>query len=504
MFTEDDVKDLVKKAIDVALVKFKNQFYYDGEVLLEQALKVQPDNLEALQLLGLMQHGMQNFEKATETFSKCLSIDPDNPENLNNLALCKSNLGKYDEAIDLIKKALDLKSDTGYLYSNLGLQYRHIENLEEAIFYFQKALELTPTAMTWCVLGGCYGEMKDLDKAKECFEKALEIEPEFDGGHVDLASVYMMTNEYEKAWSHYEYRYSVYPQLKIFKIIFEPEKKWDGSDPKGKRILVHGEQGNGDYIHFIRYVKSLRDLGAYVILHCDKSFERLYAPLADELFMIDPNQIPPYNKRGDFSMPFYDYHCSVMSLPHLLQMKNIPVSPYLEVNEKLDLSEYDKFFKIGIAWSGNPQHPNDKYRSCELVKFLGIHNIPNVKLFSLVTDIRPRMYKFQKEPIDLAAGSSEMKIIDMSSIIKDFYDTATILNSLDLIITVDTSVLHLAGALGRPTWGLIPWSPDWRWGLTGESSVWYSSVKLFRQKEKNNWNELFQRLENEVLKWTKN
>lgn len=504
MFTEDDIKDLVKKAIDVALVKFKNHFYFDGEVLLEQALKVQPDNLEALQLLGLMRHGMQNFEKAIETFEKCLSLEPDNPENLNNLALCKSNLGKYQEAAELIKKALDFKPDSGYLNSNLGLQYRHMENLEQAMIYFQKALELNPTAMTWCMLGGCYGEMKNLDKAKECFEKALELEPEFDGGHVDLASVYMMKNEYEKAWSHYEYRYSVYPQLKIFQIIYEPEKKWDGRNPQGKRILVHGEQGSGDFIHFVRYVKCLRDLGAHVILHCDKSFERLYAPLADELFLVDPNQIPPHNKRGDFVMPEYDFQCSVMSLPHLLKLQSIPSSPYLHVNEKLDLTEYDQFYKIGIAWSGNPQHPNDRYRSCELAKFLGLHNVPNVKLFSLVTDTRPRMYKFQKEPIDLAHGTSDMKIVDMSPIIKDFYDTATIINSLDLIITVDTSVLHLAGALGKTTWGLIPWNPDWRWGLEGESNVWYSSVKLFRQTEKNNWDELFERLENEVLKWIKN
>lgn len=498
MFTEQEIKNLVKQALDVALVKFKKEFYHDTEVILEQTLKVSPDNVDVLQLLGLTKHAKHEYKEAIKCFEKALSIDSNNSENLNNIALCHSSLGEYKIAIEFIQKAIALKPETGYLHSNLGLQYRNIEKLNEAMECFEKALSLNPTAITWSMLGGCYGEKKDIDKAHKCFEEALKLEPDFAGGHVDLATTYKMKGEYEKAWTHYEHRFKVYSQLKIFEIIFDPNKKWDGSDPEGKKILVHGEQGVGDYIHFVRYVKYLKEKGAYIILHCDEALKSLYEPLANELFTTDPVQIPPYDKRDNFKMPEHDYHCSVMSLPFLLKMKNIPNEKYLFCKEKIDLCKYDNYFKIGIAWSGNPQHPNDKNRSIQLKRFSELHDLPNVKLFSLVTDIRPRQYRFEKEIIDLTADCDHMKIVDMSPFIKNFYDTATILNSLDLIITVDTSLLHLAGSLGLPVWGLIPFNPDWRWGLTGENTIWYPSMRLFRQTTKGDWNEVFKRILEEV------
>lgn len=498
MYSEEDVKILIEKAIDVALVKFKKEFYHDAQIILEQTLKVSPNNLDVLQLLGLVRHAKHNYKEAIECFEKALENDPDNFENLNNMGLCYSNLGEYKKSIEFIERSISIKPETGYLYSNLGLQYRNLSDIEKAKKCFYKALSISPTETTWSMLGGCYGELKELDKAEECFKEALKINPSFDGGHVDLASVYKTRGEYNKAWKHYEHRFKVYPQLEIFETIFEPKKKWNGENIIGKKILVHGEQGIGDYIHFVRYVKILKDKGVYVILHCDEALKKLYATLADEIFTIDPVKIPPYKNREKFLMPDYDFHCSVMSLPFLLQTKDIPSEPYLFCSDKMDLSEYEEYYKIGIVWSGNPQHPNDRNRSIYLKQFSELHNLTNVKLFSLITDTRPRKYRFQEEVIDLSENCEHMKIVDMSSVIQNFYDTASILNSLDLIITVDTSVLHLAGALGRPVWGLIPWSPDWRWGLNGEKTIWYPTARLFRQKKKNNWEEVFKNIVNEV------
>lgn len=498
MFSQNEIINLIEESIKLALQKFQAGFYPDAEVILEQTIKVSPENVRALQLLGVVKHAQQKYEDGINYLSRALVLDPTNQENHNNLALCYSGMGSYEKAIDLLQQAIKLKPDAAYLYSNLGLQYRHIEKLDDAVMCFKNALSLKESVSTWNMLGGCYGELLNLDEAEKCFTQALKIDPNFAASHVDMASVHQMRGEYEKAWPHYEWRHKVYPQLGIWDVIYEPEKKWDGSDLRNKSILIHGEQGHGDFIHFIRYVHLLREKGAHVILHCDKSLARLFEPLTDELFTVDPTGIPPHTNRGEFPMPSYDWHCSVISLPFLLQNPEIPQKSYLKVEENANLQRYEEFYKIGIAWSGNPQHPNDKRRSCFLSEFRGIHDIQNVKLFSLVTDTRPRMYRLNPAPIDLAVGCEDMKIVDMSSEIKDFYDTATIMNSLDLVITVDTSALHLAGALGKKTYGLIPWSPDWRWGTNGSETIWYPSVKLFRQKTKNNWTEVFSEIKEKL------
>lgn len=497
MFSQTEIINLVEESIKLALQKFQSGFYPDAEVILEQTIKVVPENLRALQLLGVVKHAQQKYDDGIKHLYHALALEPQNQENYNNLALCYSGMGDYQKSIDLLKKAIEIKPDAPYLHSNLGLQYRHVEDFESAISSLKTALEFKESVTTWNMLGGCYGELLDLNEAEKCFSKALSIDPNFAAAHVDMASVYQMRGEYDKAWPHYEWRYKVYPQLGIWNVIYEPEKKWDGSCLKSKRILIHGEQGHGDFIHFVRYVNLLKEKGAFVILHCDKSLERLFKPIADETFTIDPTGIPPYKDRK-FAMPSYDWHCSVISLPYLLRNPKIPQQPYLKVLENANLQRYEQFLKIGIAWSGNPQHPNDRKRSCFLSEFRSIHDCSNVKLFSLVTDTRPRMHRLNHQAIDLAIGCEDMRIVDMSSEINDFYDTATIMNSLDLIITVDTSALHLAGALGKKTYGLIPYSPDWRWGLTGNETVWYPSVKLFRQKTKNNWKEVFSDIKEEL------
>ena len=156
------------------------------------------------------------------------------------------------------------------------------------------------------------------------------------------------------------------------------------------------------------------------------------------------------------------------------------------------MSSYEGMFKIGIVWAGNPQHPNDKFRSCKLEEFKEIYNLPNVKLFSLMKDHRARTYD-GKKIIDLSADTNDMKIVDMSYYLKSYYETAKIINSLDLIVGVDTSVIHLAGSMNKPTLCLLPWNPDWRWGIEGNKTIWYSSVKLIRQEKRGIWKEPFEK-----------
>jgi hypothetical protein len=191
-----------------------------------------------------------------------------------------------------------------------------------------------------------------------------------------------------------------------------------------------------------------------------------------------------------------------MSLPHILNLDYIPNEPYIFISEKIKIEKYNDKIKIGIVWAGNPEHSNDRKRSCELKMFKGIHDLNNVKLFSLMKDTRKRAYNDQNKPIDLTEGSENMQIVDFSEQIKSFHDTALIINSLDIIIGVDTSVLHLAGAMGKPCCLLLSKNNDWRWKSEGETTIWYPSMKLFRQEKNGDWSSVFEKVEKYIKKGT--
>lgn len=486
MFTEKEVADLIQEAIDTAFDNFKKQKNEMAEMILVQTLKIVPTNKNALRLMGLIKHHTQKYQEAIEYCKQALEQDETDCETLNNMALALSGLEEYSKAAECLEKAIKINPEIPYLYSNLAIQYRLLNKRQQAILAFETAIKIKPHEMYWTMLGGCYAEVKQFTKAEICFKNALQLNPEFDGAHVDLATVYQFTNRTQQAWKHYEYRKNIFEQLKIFKEVFEPEKAWDGKIQKDLRLLIHAEQGLGDTIHFVRYLPLLKEKGIHTILHCDKSFEGLFTELSDEFYYTDPTKMPKYAERNDFSIPQYDFHCSLLSLPHLLKCPPVPEAPYVHVKENINLEVYPEF-KIGISWAGNPMHPNDKYRSCYLKEFKPIHDIPNVKLFSLVKDLRCRKYKSQKEVIDLTEDTDDMRIVDMSSQIDNFYSTAKIINSLDMIVSVDTSVLHLAGAMNKDCAALLCYDCDWRWGSQGKYSYWYPSITLFRQKKKNDW-----------------
>lgn len=490
MFTEEDVLQRIKQATDVAFEQFKNKKYDIAEIILNQILKINPEDIHAVQLLGLVKHSTNRYQEAIELFLKSIELNPNDFENYNNMGLCFANVGKYDESIKWLKKALEVNPHCAYLHSNLGLQFRHQNKIDEAIKCFKQSIEFDEKSdLAWGMLGGCYGETKNYDEAEYCFKKAIEINPNFAGAHVDLANVYHFKGEWEKAWPEYEWRHGVFEQLKIWQTLYDPNKKWNGECLKGKRIIVYGEQGFGDTIQFFRYVQKLKD--TYIILHCNEDLACLFTDFVNETYIEEPTAITRE------SLPKHDYHCSILSLPYLLKLKEIP-SFELNIKESLKLDDYSDKLKIGIIWAGNPQHPNDINRSCQLQLFREIHDIPNVKLFSLVKDIRPRIYRFDPTPIDLTEGTDDMKIVDMAPFMNKFIDTAAIINALDLIVTVDTAILHLAGSMGKRTLAVIAWNCDWRWLQEGQSTIWYPSVKLFRQPIKGDWKSVFLQIKKEI------
>lgn len=497
-FTE--LEKLLNEAYEQACVKFHEKKYEVVVVLVEQLLKISPNHHDAMQLLGTAYHALKRHVDAQKCFSKCLELDSNNPETLNNIAICHSVNNEFDVAIVLLEKALSMKPDSPSLLANLGLQYRHKHDYEKALFYYKKSLSEKNTPTTLAMIGGCYGELKNLDEAEKYIREAILMDSQFHPAYIDLASILHLKGNLKDGFEAYEKRFEVFEQLKIWQKIYDPSKKWNGENISGKKILVHTEQGNGDTIHFLRYLKLLKEKNAFVILHCSDVMSKLCEPFADEIFMVDPHRIPIWNERGnnDF-VPSHHYHCSIISLPHLLNMPAIPECPYIKIDEKIDLRKYDNKTKIGIVWGGNAQHPNDRFRSCKLEYFRKIYNLPNVKLFSLMKDYRSRTYD-GKNIVDLTDNADDMKIVDMSSFMKTYYDTACIINSLDMVVGVDTSVIHLSGAMGKKTICMLPWNPDWRWGLERNNTIWYSTVQLVRQKTMGEWSDVFTIVENQIKK----
>jgi len=240
-------------------------------------------------------------------------------------------------------------------------------------------------------------------------------------------------------------------------------------------------------INFVRLVPVLEALGSTVLIDAHESLVRL---LEESGFA---------NVGGFRSKEEYDYHCSVMSIPHLLGLSKQQLSvtePYIKTQERTVVC--DEGFKVGIAWAGGPRHLYDETRSCHLKHFKKIEQIPGVKLISLQKDLRPRKYPHNPQPVNLTESCDEMNIVDTSQKLKDFSATAAIINELDLVISVDTVILHLAAAMGKETWGLIAYNPDWRWELEGEETRWYPTAKLYRQPDHGNWDAVFEKVSNDL------
>jgi tetratricopeptide (TPR) repeat protein len=494
-WTMNEVKELVNGGLKRCVELLDERKYDDAEVILKQVLRVDTDNTNALKMLGLIKQQKGEFKKGEEYLEKAYEADTLDTQTLNNLALCYSNQGKITLARECLERAIEIKPDVSHYHNNLAIQYRHQGKLPAAKTRLQWSIDNVDdkNPLSWALLGGVHGQMKELDEAINCLNAALSF-PEEDwkdlpgsreAANVDIFYALSLQGKFNEAWKWYEHRFECFEQIQMWSRLYGRKKQWDGTqDIKGKRILLYTEQGVGDAIHFARYIPYVKKEGAHVILHCSIELKSLLAPLVDETFILNPESVT------EDKLPEYDYQSSLMSLPYNFQNytnddRAVPsiTAPYLKVNKKATIENYPNCIKIGIAWAGSPMHPSDGERSCYLKEFQPLHDLPGVKLFSLQKDTRKRVRRHNDAEIDYSYGCENMNIIDMAEHLTDFEATAAIVNELDLIITVDTSLLHLAGAIGKETWAMIPWNPDWRWKIKGDTTEWYDSVRLFRQEE---------------------
>jgi len=481
-----DSEAVVSKAIEVIKENIMTRPVH-AEIICQQLLKAIPDHAEGLHLLGLIKQRFRQYDESIVVIERAIAIDPTNADNYNNIALAHANLGNYEKSIVYLDKAIELKNNYLY-YNNLALQYRQIGKHDIAIDLFEKAIAMSPDPQLWNNLGGVYGEIKDLNNAARCFKKAMAIDPEFAAAHVDLAFTYHLQGLWQQGFEEYEWRFKHFTQLDYYKRSYDESKLWNGEDSLvGRTILLYGEQGLGDVIQFSRYIKKLKERGVYkTILHCPEPVESIMKRIEG----VDSTVVRNIVGEEKVEFPPYDLQCSVMSLPHLLRDYEIRGEPYLKPQVTFNIREQEEYqhtFNVGLVWSGSPAHPNDATRSTHLKDYRPIHDLKGIKLFNLQVHSAKRIYPYGKKIVDLTEGCEGMSLVDMTQMIQNFDDTATIITGLDLVIAVDTAIVHLAGSLGVPCWMLIPFNPDWRWGIDGNTTPWYDSVRIFRQEQRDEW-----------------
>ncbi|MGD0464671.1 MAG: tetratricopeptide repeat protein [Tepidisphaeraceae bacterium] len=459
----------------------------DADALYEKVLSLQPDDPAALcaRAHGLLRKN--EIDSAITLFRKVVEKFPNDWIGHNGLGVALVRQGKLDEAAGLYEKAIPLAPDNPGPWNNLGYVRVAQGRIGEGIAAYDKALAIRPDyADALNNLGNGHLENLDLEKALQSYEAALFVEPDHADAHWNRALLHLLKGDFPRGWLEYEWRWLKFPQ---FRRHFR-QPKWDGFDIAGKTILVHAEQGFGDVIQFVRLTPLVSARGATVNLECQREISGLLQHVPGIARTIT---------RGD-PIPPFDVHCPLMSLPRALRLSadSIPSPvPYLEVDENLRsrwekrLRGYRDSFNVGIVWAGSRIHPRDTHRSMDLKEFDPLGDIGGVKLFSLQKGDESRAGR---------AGALRCELVDFTDELHDFSDTAALMLNLDLVIGVDTAVVHLAGALARGVWTLLPFSPDWRWHLDRGDSPWYPTMRLFRQSQPGEWSDLMKQVAEQLRK----
>jgi tetratricopeptide (TPR) repeat protein len=459
----------------------------------QQALRLKPNYADAHNNLGVAFKELGRLEEAVASFQEAIRFNPNFGHAHSNLASTYRKLGRLEEAVASNKQALRLKHDDAEAHNQLGASLIECGRLAEALIHIHQAIRLRPDyPYAHNNLGIALADLGQLEEAVASYQEAIRLDPDCVEAHGNLAMAWLLMGNFEQGWPEYEWRF----RNKDYPLPRFPQPAWDGSPLAGRTILLRTEGGRGDALHFIRYAPLVKDRGGTVLVECPKSLMPILAscPGIDRL-------VPESSRPAES----FDLQAPLLSLPALFgtSLATVPAKvPYLFADAKLveqwrQVLRYSGGFKIGIAWHGNPKLSRQGVgrRNVALAQFAPLGRMAGVSLFSL-----------QKGPgtEQLAEVSSLFSVIDLGSWIDEageaFMETAAVIKCLDLIITIDTSIAHLAGALGVPVWVALPFAPEWRWLRDRDDSVWYPTMRLFRQSEPGNWQPVFERMVEEVRK----
>jgi tetratricopeptide (TPR) repeat protein len=459
-----------------------------------QAFTLDPGHADAAYCCGHLCHGMQRHEEALAWLDRSLALRPDHVPALMIRSYVLKALRRLDAALADNLHAARLDPGNSEIANSLGSTLQELGRIEEALSVYERALHIAPgnphlmtnraNALVWS---------GRLDEAGAAYRQVLATNPDFVEARWNQGILQLLLGDFENGWYGLEMRFKIpgmhpaYPKLR--------GPMWLGEEPiAGKTILICADEGLGDSIQFARYVPMLAARGARVILAAEPILRPLLAGIEGV------SQYLP--KLAETVLPPYDLHCAINSLPFAFatRLDSIPNGPYLAPpaadrvrawEDRLQdrLGPHDRL-RVGLVWSGNPDHRNDRYRSMSLA------------LMSRILDVDAHFFSLQKQPRPLDAETLRETpgIIDLTDHLTDFGETAALLSCLDLVIAVDTSVAHVAAALGRPTWILLQQIPDFRWLLDRDDSPWYPSVRLFRQDASRNYAGVLDRVRAELAK----
>lgn len=446
-----------------------------------KAIELKPGDANFYYKLGLLYYDQEKLVDASGCLLQAISLKPDQPEYYTIMGTIFQEQKKYIEAVKYYLKVIELEPENFKIYNNIGAIFHEQNNFGEAEKYYLKAISLRPDdANLHYNLGLVFDDAGKFNEAMEKYRYAVNLQPNHAYAHYSLSHSLLLQGKFREGWKEYEWRFFIKKSPgKLFEKLY-----WDGTSLEGKTIYVFSEFGLGDTIQFCRYLPMVKAKGGKVIFGCFPELINLLKKIAGFDEIVEASALPLIK---------YDAHAGLMSLPGIFgtTINSVPGNiPYIEAdkNKKEKWTNYfknDHEFKIGIVWETSPG-PNHHNRSCPIENFFSLSQIPGVKLYSL-----------QKENTN---PGSEIFFLDVpiTNPFSDFTDTAAIISNLDLVISVDTSVAHLAGAMGKPVWTLLPFSANWRWLLERDDSPWYPTMRLFRQSKPGHWNSVFEKLITEL------
>jgi len=477
-------------------------------------LAAEPLHPPTLNLLGMITAASGDYEAALELFQKAIAQGPFEPTYHFNLGATYRHLermpeaigcfrhalhvgvdpfathlrlsealrvlGRFDEAIASYHAMLKLRPDDAIILHDLGFTLATTGRRSEAIEYYHRALAKNPAySDAHLNLGTALLEDGRPSEAEAAFRSAVSLRPDDAEAHTNLGFTLLLLGRYAEGWDEYEWRWRARKAFSPRAAFTTP--RWDGCSAPGQTILCHAEQGLGDTIQFLRYVP---------IAHQRVKPGRLLLEVPPELARLATGMSDVVVRRSweVADLPTFDQHIPLLSLPLVLGI-SAPLQterPYLAVDParhavwRARLSGGESF-RVGIAWAGSATHPHDERRSIAREKLSPLREVSGISLYSL--QLSPK---------------AEVEFVDLAEHMTDLAETTAFMAELDLVISVDTAVAHLAGALGRPVWTLLPFAPDWRWGVGGENTPWYPSMRLFRQHTEGDWDDVIQRVADEL------
>jgi tetratricopeptide (TPR) repeat protein len=488
--------------------------YRAAESLYRRVLAAAPDNADALHLLGVALRQLKQHEDAEQYIRRAIAARPETAQYHASFGNLHKDRARYEEAAASYREALRLKPDYAEVHYNLGTTLHHLNRMDEALAHFREATRHNPSfAEAWYNLGNVLQDREAFGEARACYERAIELKPgdvrahsnlgtvhiqegrlpaaiaAFEGAiavdgdsadaHWNLSLALLLTGDFRRGWHEYEWRWKTVDGRKLERRF--PRPRFTGQDPQGCRILLHAEQGFGDAIQFVRYAAPLAARGATIIIESRPETARLFGRAAGVSQVVTSGS----------ALPEFDLHSPLLSLPGALgtTLETVPRSvPYLSAEPGLmdhwrqRVRAGPPGLRVGLAWAGRPEHPHDRFRSIALDSLAPLLAVPDVAWYSL------------QKSAPGARFPATARAVDPTMELQDFADTAALVSALDLVICVDTSVAHLAGALGKPVWVLLACAPDWRWLLSREDSPWYPTMRLFRQDPSRDWRRVIERV----------